>query len=277
MRVMTDESPMVQAQAPFDGTIAVAYGDFMFLDTDDVKPFSSMPDLLTLILNQSKGSRLFMGIAADARGVLDTAAVNPFSVITDAKVEYPCSSGTFEIGDFVAPVENAGGTALENQKVVKTTDPSLAIGQVTKRYASATTTVEFRLKARVLTHVPNGDVITDNFPLTLHASKVIHNMLVAQEATQIISIDVTPDIPQGGALTGTVVKAIGTATPASATTPMHTANAINLNGAAHTNQPITLTATGADLILAPGDRMALVLNAALTVGSAIITVRRRRL
>jgi hypothetical protein len=277
MRFMTDENPMVHVQAPFDGSILVTAGDFMFLDTDDVKPFSSMADQLTLALNQARGSRLFMGIARDHRAAADTGAVAKFPVVTDAKVEYPCSSATFEIGDMVAPVEDAGGTYLENQKVVKTTDPSLAIGVVTKRYAAATTTVEFRAMSRIIRHVstPNEHVVS--FPVTLHASKVIHNMLVAAEALQIVSIDVTPDVAQGGALTGTVVKAVGTATPAAGTTPISTAAALNFNGAAHTNQSIAITGAAADQLLAPGDRVALVLSAALTAGSAVISMRFRRL
>jgi hypothetical protein len=41
----------------------------------------------------------------------------------------------------IAPAK-ASGNALENQKVAKVTDPTLAIGVVTKRYAANTTTVQ---------------------------------------------------------------------------------------------------------------------------------------
>jgi hypothetical protein len=88
---------------------------------------------------------------------------------------------------------------------------------------------------------------------------------------------VVPDLVQGGALTGTVVKAIGTATPVKTTTPMHTADEANFNATAHTVQPMTLTATVADLKLAPGDRIGLDLSAALTTGRANITIRMKRL
>lgn len=113
--------------------------------------------------------------------------------------------------------------------------------------------------------------------ISLHASKVTYNLFVARDAWQVTKIDYTPDIAQGGALTATVVKAVTTATPASATTPMHTANGIDLNATAHTVQPITITATGADLQLAAGNRIGLVLSGAMTVGSGLVTIRGKRI
>jgi len=119
----------------------------------------------------------------------------------------------------------------------------------------------------------NADVVLA-FPVSLHASKVIYNMFVARRAYQITSIDWIGDIAQ--AITGTVVKATGTATPASATTPMHTAAGVVCNTTAHTVLSITLTATAADLLLAAGDRIGLVLGAALTTGSGTIVIRMKR-
>lgn len=110
----------------------------------------------------------------------------------------------------------------------------------------------------------------------LHATKVIYNLFTARNPVRVLNIDYVPDIAQGGALTATVVKATGTATPASATTPMHIAAAIDLNATAHTVQPITLSVTAADLALAAGERISLVLSAAMTVGSGIVTIRMRR-
>lgn len=109
------------------------------------------------------------------------------------------------------------------------------------------------------------------FPVTLHASKTIHNIYLAPRAVTVVSIEWVSDVAQ--AITGTVVKATGTATPAVGTTPMHTANAIVINTTAHTPLPITLTSTVANLALADGDRIALVLNSALTTGSGVLTIR----
>lgn len=124
--------------------------------------------------------------------------------------------------------------------------------------------------------VPTGEILVSE-TIPLHASKVIYNLFTAREAWQVTHIDYVPDVAQGGALTATVVKAVGTDTPASATTPMHTAGAINLNGTAHTVQPITLSATTADLQLAAGGRIAIVLSAAMTTGNGHLTVRGKRI
>ncbi len=111
------------------------------------------------------------------------------------------------------------------------------------------------------------------FPVPTHASKTIYNILVARRAYTVTAIDYVPDVAQGAALTATVVKATGTATPASGTTPMHTANAINCNGTAHTVQSIALTSTVANLALAIGDRIGFVLSGALSTGSGTVVIR----
>ena len=120
----------------------------------------------------------------------------------------------------------------------------------------------------------NADVVI-TVPISLHASKVIYNAFVARRAYQVTQIDWVTDIAQ--AQTGTVVKATGTATPASATTPMHNAGDVNCNNAAHAVLPITLTITTANLQLAAGDRIGFVLAAALTTGSGTLVIRMKRI
>lgn len=118
-------------------------------------------------------------------------------------------------------------------------------------------------------------IVSVNIPL--EATKTIYNVFVARRACRVLSIDYVPDVPQGGALTATVVKATGTATPASGTTPMCAAGAIDLNATAHTVQAITLTATTADLALVAGERIAFVESAAMTAGSGCLSIRLRYL
>jgi hypothetical protein len=117
------------------------------------------------------------------------------------------------------------------------------------------------------------DLVVD-FPVTLHASKTIHTVFVAVRAYTVTSIRWVSDIAQ--AITGTVVKASGTATPASGTTPMCAAGAVVCNTTAHTVLTVALTSTAADLVLAAGDRIALVLSGALTTGSGLLQVRMTR-
>ncbi len=120
------------------------------------------------------------------------------------------------------------------------------------------------------TELYNTVLLSVNIPA--HASKTVYNLFTADQTYAVKSIRVTPDVAQGGTLTATISKATGTATPAAGTTPLHTGTA-NLNGTAHTVQSLTLTSTTADLSLAVGDRIGLILSAALSTGSANVSIR----
>lgn len=105
-----------------------------------------------------------------------------------------------------------------------------------------------------------------------HASKTIYNLFIANGADwEVLGIKVVPDVAQGGTLTGTFVKAASTTAPAAATTPLHSGTA-NFNGTAHTVQSLTLTETAADLLIDDGQRIGLVLSAALSTGSARVSI-----
>lgn len=106
-----------------------------------------------------------------------------------------------------------------------------------------------------------------------HASRTVYNLFVARRGYTVTSIDYVPDVAQGATLTATVVKATGTAAPSSGTTPMCAAGAINCNASANAVQSITLTTTAADLVLAAGQRIGLVLSGALSTGSGLLTIR----
>ena len=124
----------------------------------------------------------------------------------------------------------------------------------------------------MLTELFTDTVVT--YAVDLHASKTYYNVFYAKRGYTVTSIDWVSDIAQ--AITGTVVKATGTAVPAVGTTPMHTANGVLINTTASTVLPITLTGTSANLVLAAGDRIGFVLNAALTTGSGLLTIRMTR-
>jgi hypothetical protein len=111
-----------------------------------------------------------------------------------------------------------------------------------------------------------------NINIPAHASKLIYNVFTADQTYVVRALRVVPDVAQGAALTATLNKATGTATPATGTTPLHTGT-MNLNATAHTVQTLTLTSTTADLSLAAGDRIALVLSGALSTGSANVSIR----
>lgn len=134
--------------AAYDGSIAVDKGDLMFLDSDDAKPASSQSDAGTEAKNQRTFAQLFLGVAGESR--LSTDSSGDIKVHPTVDAEYDCASATFEVGDLVAVDEAASGTALEDQKLVKTTDPDVALGYAIKRYASATTRVQVRLVSRLM-------------------------------------------------------------------------------------------------------------------------------
>jgi hypothetical protein len=102
------------------------------------------------------------------------------------------------------------------------------------------------------------------------------DLFIAPFAMQVTGISVVPSTLQGGAMTATIVKAVSTATPVKTTTPMHTADAINLNTGAYTVQDMTLTATTADLILAAGNRISYDLSAAATAAHWAVTIKYKR-
>ena len=131
--------------------------------------------------------------------------------------------------------------------------------------------------------VDTADALTVNdviVPATLYlsvqysplATITEYDLVIWKRAVQVVSLDVVPSTLQGGALTGTLVKAASTDTPVKTTTPLHTADAINFNSGAYTVQSLTLTATAADLIFAAGNRLSLDLSAAMTAGKGVITV-----
>jgi hypothetical protein len=265
--------PIVEVLA--DAGVAIDLMSLVYHDGTYGQPASAQADQATEAANQALFASKFLGISNTKRSGSETAD-GKIVVATELDVYIPCTSATFVVGDFVAAVEAASGTALENCKVVKTTDPSLAIGQVTKEETAAVTKVWVRLKSRVVPQGVGRGEFTITVPILPHASLTEQNLYVARESVEVISIDIVPDLVQGGALTGTICKAVGTATPANGTTPMHTANTINFNATAHTVQPVTLTSTTADLQLVAGNRIGLDLSAALTTGRAVATIRLRR-
>jgi hypothetical protein len=134
----------------FDGSIAVDIDDLIYLDVDDLKPASSQSDQGTETKNQALFARNFAGVAKERKLVTETDSGQTLDVVPVWLGEMTCASDTYEVGDLVTVDEAAGGTTLEDQKLVKTCDKALAIGYCTKREASAATTVNVCLMAGAL-------------------------------------------------------------------------------------------------------------------------------
>lgn len=104
---------------PFTGAVdsatVIEVGDLVYLDTDDVKPASSLAAGSSLALTQESFHDKFFGVAAQRSRSGDT---DPIRVDTGGVHEFPCDSTTWEVGDLVGLAESSG-YALEDQKVVR--------------------------------------------------------------------------------------------------------------------------------------------------------------
>lgn len=151
---MKKGGPISQIGVTVAASVAIGMYDLMYdTETSGVhKSAASFADLLTPAKNYMGFASKFAGVSLGARTTGETVAATNFPIATDCVIEMDCSSSTFEIDDLVSPVETSGGDALEAQKVAKTTSPAMAIGIVTRRYASATVLVEFRAISRKFTH-----------------------------------------------------------------------------------------------------------------------------
>lgn len=142
---VTDNITYVNA----DAGVVIDIGDLLYYDGTYAQPASAQADGGTEAANQASAAPLYLGVANSAR-TGDETTDGEVAVITDRLFHFPCSSAAFEVGDSLAFVESGGGVALEDQKVVKTTDETLAIARVVKREASAVTKVWARFTSRVL-------------------------------------------------------------------------------------------------------------------------------
>jgi hypothetical protein len=121
---------------------AVDVGDFLYYDTsgETILPASSQADAGTEALNQRTFALNFAGIALDKRIALQTTA-GTCNVATNLVAYVTAASDDYDVGDYLAVDEASSGTALEDQKVVKVTEPSLAIGVCVKSTGASSTNV----------------------------------------------------------------------------------------------------------------------------------------
>lgn len=146
-----DTNPVVAA---VDSASVIEIGDLLYLDTDDAKPASAMSDLGTDAQNQEGFCNKFLGVAMQRSKSGETT---PIRVATKGVFEFDCPSGTFEIGDYVAPDGNADASALLDQQVEKVgvfdagaIVAKRAIGKVAKRVSAAATTVLVDIRSTVM-------------------------------------------------------------------------------------------------------------------------------
>lgn len=100
-------------QCPVDSGTVIEKGDIIWLDTDDVKPASSVTWDTNLATTQAALADAFVGIAAAPSASGETDAI-PVDVSADSVYEFTVASDTYMLG---APLgaDKASGNALLDQ------------------------------------------------------------------------------------------------------------------------------------------------------------------
>lgn len=156
MAVLEYRPDALTVEAVVPASTAIAVGDLMYYDTgsENFKPASSQADAGSEALNQRNFAKAFAGISIHKR-ITTQATAGVIALATDLVALVDAVSADFDIGDLVAITENSGGDGLENQKVKKVTDPSLAIGVVVENTGTSTR-VWVRFTSKVLTRNKEG-------------------------------------------------------------------------------------------------------------------------
>ncbi len=134
-------------QFAVDSAVVIAIGDLCYMEVDDVRPASSLTYTNGLAQVRSELAGKFIGVAAQ-----ESANAQTKNIRVDARGIFllPCTSGTFEVGDFVGAAEISGAASLDPRTVDKVYSPFEAIGRVVKRESSAVTVVEVEIFSRYL-------------------------------------------------------------------------------------------------------------------------------
>jgi hypothetical protein len=124
--------------AAVDSATVIEIGDLLYLDTDDAKPASAMPDQSSELNNQVMFALKFLGVAMQKSRAGDAT---PIRVATGGVFEFDAVANTFEIGDLLGAHEDSNGTQLKNQEVAKVGATDQAIGRCVKRSPTSATKV----------------------------------------------------------------------------------------------------------------------------------------
>ena len=146
-----DTAPIMAA---VDSAQVLEIGDLLWQNTDDARP-ASQHAWTGLNASQEAFVNNFLGVGMQRSRNADT---DPVRIATTGVFEFSCASATFELGDLVGPDDNAGATALEDQKVIAVTDAARAIGRVAKRQASAGTTVYVEIRSTIMLGGPQSGI-----------------------------------------------------------------------------------------------------------------------
>ncbi len=134
--------------APASATV-IEIGDLLYQNPSDKKPksASAMVDQGSEALNQDAFQQYFLGVAEQRSRSGDTDKIR---IATRGVKQFDCVSSQYYVGDMVAVDEASSGTALEDRKVVVTTDYSKAIGRVVEDTVASATRVWVRFESTIM-------------------------------------------------------------------------------------------------------------------------------
>jgi len=125
-----------------DPNYPIEVGDLLFLEPSNnlARPASAMVNQGSLALNQGAFHDVFLGVALQKNGTQTNEVVplnstinhSPANVIeaaTAGRFLFPCAATAWNPGNLVGPVNNSGGTALQDQSVGSVASSALAVGR----------------------------------------------------------------------------------------------------------------------------------------------------
>lgn len=129
-----DTNPVMLA---VDTDTVIEIGDLVVLDTDDVKPASSISYGASLVATQELVHDTFVGVAMQASPAGQSSDVR---VATSGVFEFDQASTTVQVGTRIGVDDNAAGDAMLNQQVIAVAEsaPEASIGRCAKLATSST-------------------------------------------------------------------------------------------------------------------------------------------
>lgn len=130
--------PQLFVRPAVDSSTVIELSDLLYLDTDDVKPASSIA-WASDAAAQAAFADVFLGVACDASASGETDPIN-VDISTTSVYEFTCVATTWEVGSTFA-VDGDGAAALIDQTLEKVATATRCIARAVNRATSSTTKV----------------------------------------------------------------------------------------------------------------------------------------
>lgn len=130
--------PQLFVRPAVDSSTVIELSDLLYLDTDDVKPASSIT-WASDAAAQAAFADVFLGVACDASASGETDPIN-VDISTTSVYEFTCVATTWEVGNTFA-VDGDGAAALIDQTLEKVSTVTRCVARAVNRATASTTKV----------------------------------------------------------------------------------------------------------------------------------------